>query len=42
MKNSAIKKIMLEKVFGQAGEKVVVEELLTGEEVSVIAFCDGK
>ena len=43
-----LKQIMLEKAFGAAGNKVVVEEFLTGkeftpgEEVSVLAFTDGK
>ncbi|MDD5687209.1 MAG: phosphoribosylamine--glycine ligase [Elusimicrobia bacterium] len=38
----AIKKIMLDKVFGDAGKEVIIEEKLRGLEVSLIAFCDGK
>lgn len=38
----AVRKIMIEKIFGKAGEKVIVEELINGCEVSVIAFCDGE
>lgn len=38
----AIADIMRDKVFGESGSKVVVEEFLTGHEVSVLAFCDGK
>ena len=38
----AIQKIMIAKDFGKAGKAIVVEELLKGEETSVIAFCDGQ
>ncbi|MEI6286148.1 MAG: phosphoribosylamine--glycine ligase [Bacillota bacterium] len=38
----ALKDILTDKVFGQAGSLVVVEEFLTGREVSLLAFCDGK
>ncbi len=37
----ALKKIMKERVFGDAGERVVVEECLTGEEASYLVFTDG-
>ena len=39
---NALKKIMIKKDFGDAGNKVVIEECLFGEEVSFIAFTDGK
>jgi phosphoribosylamine---glycine ligase len=39
---SALKDIMVKKAFGEAGEKVVVEECLVGEEASFLAFTDGK
>ena len=38
----AIDLIMTEKAFGEAGEKIVIEECLRGEEASFIAFTDGK
>jgi len=33
---------MARKIFGQAGEKVVIEEMLAGQEATVLALCDGK
>ncbi|HEX3017208.1 MAG TPA: phosphoribosylamine--glycine ligase, partial [Caproicibacter sp.] len=39
---SGIKTIMEDKVFGASGNQVVIEEFLTGPEVSVLAFTDGK
>ncbi|KAK7812585.1 hypothetical protein U0070_021565 [Myodes glareolus] len=38
----AVREIMQEKSFGAAGETVVVEEFLDGEEVSCLCFTDGK
>ena len=38
----AIDKIMVERVFGSAGDEVVVEEKLTGEEASILALVDGR
>lgn len=37
----ALKQIMVDKAFGTAGEEVVIEELLLGDELSVLTFCDG-
>ncbi len=37
-----LKEIMLDKKFGASGNQVVVEEFLTGPEVSVLSFADGK
>ena len=39
---NAVKEIMADQVFGDAGNKVVIEEFLDGEEVSVLAFSDGE
>ena len=38
----AVKSMMEDKVFGESGSKIVVEEFLSGPEVSVLAFTDGK
>ena len=38
----SVDKIMVEKIFGEAGNRVVIEEYLVGEEASYIAFTDGK
>jgi len=38
----ALDALMEEKKFGEAGRKVIIEEFLEGEEVSILAFCDGK
>ena len=38
----AVRNMMEDKVFGESGSKVVIEEFLTGPEVSVLSFTDGK
>ncbi len=39
---AALHSLMEDKIFGSSGDQVVVEEFLTGPEVSVLAFTDGK
>jgi phosphoribosylamine--glycine ligase len=38
----SIKRIMVERAFGAAGDRVIIERMLTGEEMSVMAFADGQ
>jgi phosphoribosylamine--glycine ligase len=38
---AAIREAMVDRVFGEAGSRVVIEEYMEGEEASVLAFCDG-
>ena len=38
---TALNLIFLDKAFGESGDKVLVEEYLTGQEVSIFAICDG-
>ncbi|PGG97255.1 phosphoribosylamine-glycine ligase [Polytolypa hystricis UAMH7299] len=37
----ALKEIMLDRQFGEAGDEVVIEELLDGDELSILTFSDG-
>ncbi|MBQ8649585.1 MAG: phosphoribosylamine--glycine ligase [Clostridia bacterium] len=39
---AAVKSMMEDKVFGKSGDNIVIEEFLTGPEVSVLSFTDGK
>ena len=39
---AAVHSMMADKVFGASGERILIEEFLTGPEVSVLAFTDGK
>ena len=38
---AALKSVMVDREFGEAGDEVVIEEYLTGPEISVLAFSDG-
>ncbi len=38
----AIDRIMKERVFGDAGERIIIEEFLTGQELSILAIFDGR
>ena len=38
----ALKSMMVDRVFGTAGDRVIIEECLVGKEVSLLAFADGK
>jgi phosphoribosylamine--glycine ligase len=40
--DEAVEKVLSGKAVGKAGEKIVIEEHLEGEELSILAFCDGK
>lgn len=39
---TAVRSMMEDKVFGESGSNIVIEEFLTGPEVSVLSFTDGK
>ena len=39
---AGVQEIMLDRKFGMAGNRMVIEEYMTGREVSVLTFCDGK
>ena len=39
---AGVKTIMLDRQFGSAGNRIVIEEFMTGREVSVLSFVDGK
>lgn len=40
--DQALREIMVDKVFGEAGSQVVIEEFLQGQEMSILAFVDGE
>ncbi len=40
--SSAIEEVFVHKVFGASGEKIIVEEFMKGEELSIFAITDGE
>ena len=40
--DAGVKELMEDKKFGAAGNEIVIEEFMTGREVSVLSYCDGK
>ncbi|KAF2756009.1 phosphoribosylamine-glycine ligase [Pseudovirgaria hyperparasitica] len=38
---TALREIMLDREFGAAGDEVVIEEFMEGDELSILSFCDG-
>jgi phosphoribosylamine--glycine ligase len=40
--SAALHSMMVERIFGDAGDRVIIEECLTGQEVSVMVFADGE
>ena len=40
--HTALREIMLSKQFGSAGDEVVIEEFLEGDEISILSLCDGE
>ncbi len=38
---AGVKTLMLDKQFGSAGDEIVIEDFMTGREVSVLCYCDG-
>ncbi|TBL68017.1 phosphoribosylamine--glycine ligase [Paenibacillus thalictri] len=40
--DKALREIMVEKVFGESGNQVVIEEFLSGQEMSILSFVDGE
>lgn len=39
---AGVREIMVDRAFGEAGDEIVIEEFLDGQELSVLTFCDGK